>query len=256
MAKLGDQMRKIARIKKGADPLLMSEVTYDPEEVELKKLFEMADFFNKTVLEVGCGVGRITTRISKIAKEVYAIDVNEAVLEVAKRKALAQKLHNIKFYRVSADEIRFPSNFFDVVLCSWCLHHISRKHETLRQIKKVLKRDGYLVIIEGSSKNDYVRLSSRVKPNEAKRIEEKTARIFRLAKKQFSLLKKVHFVTFYTIKSRASTLNLLDVYKVPLDRIDRKVLDKFLDKRKTDGGYKLSESGYIGIFKKRLKKRS
>ena len=79
MAKLGDQMRKIARIKKGADPLLMDEVTYDSDEVELKKLFELVSFSNKTVLAVGCGVGRITTRISRIAKEVYAIDVCQLV---------------------------------------------------------------------------------------------------------------------------------------------------------------------------------
>ena len=43
----------------------------------------------RTVLEVACGTGYWTQFIAPVAKRVYAGDINEAVLEIARDKALA-----------------------------------------------------------------------------------------------------------------------------------------------------------------------
>jgi len=241
-------MKELTRAKKGADPLLMG-INYDPENIELKKMLQLVNISNKKILEIGCGIGRVTTQIAKITKEVYAIDVDEEVLKVAKRKSLKLKLKNIKFDKVSADKIKYPDKFFDVVLCPWSIHHISKKDKTFRQIKRVLKRNGYLVIIEASSKNDYTELSNLIKTKEKRRIENRASFIFRLAKKHFQLIKKIHFVSYYLISSKKKTLDLLDVYKVPIERIDAKYLNKFLEKRMVGNNYKISESGYIATFR-------
>lgn len=43
-------------------------------------------FKNKSVLEIACGTGHWTERLFKDAASVYATDVNEAVVEIARRK--------------------------------------------------------------------------------------------------------------------------------------------------------------------------
>ena len=46
-------------------------------------------FRNKTVLEVACGTGYWTQFIARTAKRVYACDINESVLEIAREKRIA-----------------------------------------------------------------------------------------------------------------------------------------------------------------------
>jgi len=46
-------------------------------------------FRGKTVLEVACGTGYWTQYIARAAKKVYACDINEAVLEIAREKRIA-----------------------------------------------------------------------------------------------------------------------------------------------------------------------
>lgn len=46
-------------------------------------------YTGRTVLEVACGTGYWTQQIAKGAKRVYACDINEAVLEIAREKPIA-----------------------------------------------------------------------------------------------------------------------------------------------------------------------
>jgi demethylmenaquinone methyltransferase/2-methoxy-6-polyprenyl-1,4-benzoquinol methylase len=46
-------------------------------------------FAGRTVLEVACGTGYWTQYIARTAKKVYACDINEAVLEIAREKPIA-----------------------------------------------------------------------------------------------------------------------------------------------------------------------
>lgn len=69
------------------------ETVYDKPErqAELAWLRERIPqiFRNRIVLEVACGTGYWTQYIAREAKRVYACDINEAVLEIAREKAIA-----------------------------------------------------------------------------------------------------------------------------------------------------------------------
>ena len=59
-------------------------VDIDPEGVETGVLRRMVNFTDKSVLEVGCGDGRMTKRFALSARYVHAIDTDPSVISSAR----------------------------------------------------------------------------------------------------------------------------------------------------------------------------
>ena len=74
-----DRAKEYEEIYAWRDPDRQTE--QDLMGVELKKAFK-----GKRVLDIGCGTGYWTQRISETAESVLGIDINEAVLEIARSK--------------------------------------------------------------------------------------------------------------------------------------------------------------------------
>ena len=63
-------------------------------------------FHGRSVLEVACGTGYWTQYIAREAKRVYALDINEAVLEIAREKPIpAGKVAFLKADAVALDTV-------------------------------------------------------------------------------------------------------------------------------------------------------
>ncbi|MHA2155628.1 MAG: class I SAM-dependent methyltransferase, partial [Candidatus Hodarchaeales archaeon] len=67
-----------------------------------------------TVLELGCGYGRVLKRIAEKAKTVVGIDISEASLEYA--TDYLNGMSNIQLHFMTARNIKFPPKTFDIVL--------------------------------------------------------------------------------------------------------------------------------------------
>jgi len=93
----------------------------DPTEIEFKTILKIVDFKDKTVLDVGAGTGRLTIPISEIAKKVCAIEPHEDMINYMEKKVV--EIDNIEVKRASAEDIPYPDDFFDVVICSWVIQH-------------------------------------------------------------------------------------------------------------------------------------
>ena len=60
-----------------------------------------------TVLDVGCGPGRVSIPLARLVGEqgaIIAVDIQQEMLDIVKRKALAENIHNITFVNVSMGE--------------------------------------------------------------------------------------------------------------------------------------------------------
>jgi 16S rRNA A1518/A1519 N6-dimethyltransferase RsmA/KsgA/DIM1 with predicted DNA glycosylase/AP lyase activity len=95
----------------------------DPENNEIRALFDLVDFSGKYVLEIGSGDGRLTWRYAEAAAHVTAIEPFEGAIERANvnqpdRLRDHVKLHHIGFvdFAVSCE-----SQTFDVAILSWSL---------------------------------------------------------------------------------------------------------------------------------------
>ncbi len=104
------------------------------------------------ILEVGCGTGTLTLEAKKQAGpsgKAFGIDVIPGMIELSQRKA-AQANENITFQLGSIDDIPFPENQFDVVMCSFMIFHMAEKtrRKGIAEIYRVLKPEGRLLVLD------------------------------------------------------------------------------------------------------------
>ncbi len=96
------------------------------------------------VLEIGCGIGRMTARLSELYGSVIALDVSSQMLARA-RVELADR-HNISYLLGSgADLVGIGNQSVDVVFSYIVLQHVptaAGQLEYLREVRRVLKPGG------------------------------------------------------------------------------------------------------------------
>jgi ubiquinone/menaquinone biosynthesis C-methylase UbiE len=93
----------------------------DPEGVEPAAIAAVVDVTGKRVVEVDCGVGRLTSFAAARAACVYAFDPDADRVAKA-RAALARELRDrVRFATHGAEALDVPRRRFDLALCGWSL---------------------------------------------------------------------------------------------------------------------------------------
>jgi predicted RNA methylase len=98
-------------------------IRIDPENNEPRALFEMADFTNKHVLEIGCGDGRLTWRYAHRAAHVTAIEPSAEQVVIAKENLPNNLRGKLEFYVATLEDFvsKSKSSVFDLVILSYSL---------------------------------------------------------------------------------------------------------------------------------------
>jgi ubiquinone/menaquinone biosynthesis C-methylase UbiE len=100
---------------------------------------------NKVALEIGCGNG-IGARLIKeyfSTLKIYAIDLDQRMIDMAKRN---NRDNSIIFELGDATKLRFKDGQFDAVFDFGVIHHIPNWEDCIRELKRVLKIGGELII--------------------------------------------------------------------------------------------------------------
>jgi len=102
---------------------------------------------NKTVLDIACGTGKVTTVLGKHQNKptVTAVDLSAGMLEQAKKKAAHYQLDNIEFHQMAFEDMAFGEHF-DVVICSFGIFFVNEMEETLAHFAKQLKAGGKIIL--------------------------------------------------------------------------------------------------------------
>jgi len=115
-------------------------------------------------LDVAGGTGDISFRFveaclaagSGKVPDVVVTDINEAMLNVGKRRALERGYisgddnDNMKFVVSDAEELPFESNSFDVYTIAFGLRNVTRPERALAEAYRVLKPGGHFSVLEFS----------------------------------------------------------------------------------------------------------
>ena len=95
---------------------------------------------NKKILDAGCNYGEITKALSE-KNQVVGIDPDEKALKIA-RKFCKKAI----FKKSSLTNLHFSKNTFDTVICLAVLEHIKDDKKAIKEIARVLKKEGELIL--------------------------------------------------------------------------------------------------------------
>jgi len=104
---------------------------------------EVSPYLNKdmTVLELACGSGQLSFRLAKKAKHWEATDFSENMIAEAKKKPRPKELY---FSVQDATKLPYADESFDAVMIANALHIMPEPDKAMREIFRVLKKDGVL----------------------------------------------------------------------------------------------------------------
>lgn len=134
---------------------LYSQGKENPIEQEEEIMFSLLPpAENKSLLDIGCGVGTIGLLLKERGFDYAGIDFSEVAVERAQQKGL-----NAIVSDIDGDGLKFPDNSFDVVWAGDVLEHVFDPIGMLAEVARVLKPGGSILL---TSPNDFT-LASRLR---------------------------------------------------------------------------------------------
>jgi SAM-dependent methyltransferase len=100
------------------------------------------------VLDVATGTGNTALTLAPRVLKVVGVDVASAMLDQARIRAEAENVRNVEFASGSAEELPFPEEQFSLVVSRHAPHHFHHPDKFLREVRRVLKPGGRLVVAD------------------------------------------------------------------------------------------------------------
>ena len=98
------------------------------------------------VLDVATGGGHTALAFAGVARRVVASDLTEPMLQAARGHLQARGAANVAFVAGDAGALPFRDGSFDVVTCRTAAHHFADVGAAVRQIYRVLRPGGSLLL--------------------------------------------------------------------------------------------------------------
>lgn len=100
---------------------------------------------NDTVLDFGCGTGLVSNEIADNVKMVYAIDISSKMIEIAREKAIRNKIQNIEYVHTTIFDERFSQDSIDVIMVFNIMHLLEDPQKVIQRINELLKAGGIII---------------------------------------------------------------------------------------------------------------
>lgn len=103
------------------------------------------------VCDMGCGNGFYSLTMAEMVKpsgKVLAVDIQPEMLQMLSRRAVEAKIENIDMIQGTVSDPKLPEGEVDLVLMVDVYHEFSHPQAMLAAIRKSLKPDGRIALVE------------------------------------------------------------------------------------------------------------
>ena len=119
---------------------------------ESSELLSLADFTDKTVIDVGAGTGKLTLLVAEKADVVFAVEPVTNLRNYLKKKAKSRNLFNIYPVDGLITDIPFPHQFADITMAGHVFgEYLEKEYEELR---RVTRPGGMIILCPGNNDLD------------------------------------------------------------------------------------------------------
>ncbi len=149
-----------------------------------------------TVCDMGCGNGFYTLKMAAAvgpSGRVYAVDIQPEMLRLMESRADEQGIDNVVSRLGTLVDPRLPSNSLDLILCVDVYHEFSHPEQMLAAMRRALKDDGAVVLVEFREEDPQVPIKPLHKMSKSQILKEWGPNGFRLAR-QFNDLPWQHMM--------------------------------------------------------------
>ena len=108
--------------------------------LDLKKDMIVADF--------GAGTGYFTSKLARKCSIVYAVDIQQEMLDLNAKQMRNKNINNVKFILGFTDRTGLPKNSLDLVILVDVYHELENPLEIMNDIKSSLNQTGKVALIE------------------------------------------------------------------------------------------------------------
>lgn len=111
------------------------------------RLYELAEFAGKRVLDVGSGNGRLAFAAAEKAREVYAVEPVETLRHFLREKCKADNISNVRVTDGFVEALPYPDDTFDIVMSGHVVgDDLDRE---LAELERVCKPSGIILDVPG-----------------------------------------------------------------------------------------------------------
>ncbi len=126
-------------------PWLNDRLNRDPELLKLRT--EAMAPARGRVIEIGFGSGANLAHYPAAVESVTAVEPNEGMRDRARRTLPASRIH-VEFVDGTAENIPLPDHSFDTAVSTLTLCSVGDPDKALAELRRVLRDDGRLIVIE------------------------------------------------------------------------------------------------------------
>ncbi|SVE49768.1 uncharacterized protein METZ01_LOCUS502622, partial [marine metagenome] len=123
-----------------------------PDGYILENFIPYNDLQGKSVLEIGCGTGLVSSHLAKAGADLSAIDLTDRAIEITKARFDLKNL-SADIKQMNAEKMEFEHDTFDFVISWGVIHHSGNMQNILDEIYRVLNSGGkaYLMVYNKTS---------------------------------------------------------------------------------------------------------
>ncbi len=120
----------------------------DTPEILAEKVEFAKPLATDLVLDVACGPGAFALGVAPRVTFVYGVDLTIEMLRRSRAFEAEKQISNAVFACSDAEQLPFPDGTFDLVSCQCSFHHLPKPALVLREIIRVAKPEGRLVLMD------------------------------------------------------------------------------------------------------------
>jgi len=111
----------------------------------------------KTILDIATGTGDFAVSAAKYTDaKITGIDISQGMLDVGIKKIRKKNLYKrISLQLADSERLPFNDNKFDAITAGFGVRNFENLKKGLLEIKRVLNKDGIVVILEPSTPNNF-----------------------------------------------------------------------------------------------------